>query len=136
LSPPHLFLQFLNNDEFIALSQGSASNPLLNVRIYKYNVATDAKTLLAEEPENSGLVANTMVTAGSNVFFGFKRDKGVGLSRGLVYVTDGTVAGTDTLTVPGKYRYSRASQDKAFGNKSLLLLRDSSACARHTRNSK
>jgi hypothetical protein len=122
LSPPNVFLQFLNNDEFIALSQGSHSNPLLNVRLYKYNLTNDTKTLLAEEPENSGLVANNMVTAGGKVFFGFKRDKGQGQSRGLMYVTDGTIAGTDTLTLSGKYTYSLASQDRSFNNKSLFVI--------------
>lgn len=124
LSTPGIFLQFLNNDEFIAVSQGSNSNPVLNVRVFKYNLTNNTKTLLAELPENSLFVANNMVTAGGKVFFGISKALSTGnfQKRGLIYVTDGTVAGTDTIKITGKYTTTRSSQERALGDKVLFVI--------------
>lgn len=128
LSNVHLFLQFLNNQEFIAVSQGSSS-PKINLRMYKYNLTTDTKTLLGEIPENSNFSNNNMVTAGGKVFFGISKADSTGAfqKRGRIYVTDGTVAGTDTITITGKYTYSHSMQETAFGNGVLFAIDGSMA---------
>lgn len=122
LSNPQVGVEFLNDNEFIALSQGYSNAPELPVRIFKYSMLNDTKVLLAEEPEGSTWGTNTMAGAGGKVYFGFRRYLGSGLPDALLYVTDGTVNGTYTLSVPKKNHYSSLKSERTFGNKLLFQL--------------
>lgn len=119
LSPPDVCLQFLNNNEFIAVSQGFSTSPKLPVRVYKYNMQNDTKVLLREDPENTYGSAGARAAANGKVLWTMKTP-GAGNAQTYILVTDGTVAGTYTFDPPGKYSYSKPGGMVAYSGKVLF----------------
>lgn len=121
LSNPDVCIQFLNSNEFIAVSQGFSDAPELPVRVFKYNMQNDTKVLLREDPEFTYGSSGARTTVDGKVLWTMK-SPGAGNAQAYVVVTDGTLAGTYTFDPPGKHSYSKPASMRTYGDKALFTL--------------
>ncbi len=109
---------FLSPTEIIAVGGNNFTYPVRS-HIYYYNLATDAKTLLAVHPRFSGLGGGIVSTSNGKVLFDYTiwGANNIYNREQVLYVTDGTINGTSQLDIPGIFPYASASGLKDFNTK-------------------
>lgn len=114
---------FLSPTEIIAVGGNNFTYPVRS-HIYYYNLATDAKTLLAVHPRFSGLSGGMVSSSNGKVFFNYTiwGANNIYNREDVLYVTDGTINGTSQLDVQGAFPYSSASSLKDFNTKMFFKI--------------